>query len=475
MMSRPISLVAERAVRLLRRRAEGRSSLDLAGELLATRCPDERAATRLLRTAFGGDPRLRYARGTWRATPAAVAAVAAAESVPGRTEPEPAPEPVRTLIHVTGESLPGRAWALRSLSVLRLQGDEVLAACGGDAVTGPSGNRLRRAVLETLDAAVPVIHDPPGALRALEQWLGEPIDVPISLRRLGQERVGLPASHTLEELVARLGLSWRDTDDPLELADTLDACLVALRQPGEKLQTLRGSTAPAIDWSRLAFDREFLRTIPSSAGTYRFFDVHGRLLYVGKSNNLNRRIGSYFREPGRARPARVQKLLDALYRIEYDAVGSDLEAMLQEAEQIRRREPERNVQRELHPRGGRAARLRSILILEPAAPPLVLRAFLIRHGRLIERVGVGPRGGGLSRIRRVLEDHFFFAPEGPRGLEGPDLDVELVARWLAANRDRVVAFDPTDLRGADEVVERLRWFLGHGSPFDPEGFPILSR
>ena len=31
---------------------------------------------------------------------------------------------------------------------------------------------------------------------------------------------------------------------------------------------------------------------------------------------------------------------------------------------------------------------------------------------------------------------------GPTTLGGPDLDVEIVARWLASNRDRVVAFDP---------------------------------
>ena len=60
-------------------------------------------------------------------------------------------------------------------------------------------------------------------------------------------------------------------------------------------------------------------------------------------------------------------------------------------------------------------------------------------------------------------------------VQGPDLDVELVVRWLASNRDRVVAFDPTDLRTSEEVVERLRWFLGRGAPFDPDGTPIVRQ
>jgi hypothetical protein len=233
--------------------------------------------------------------------------------------------------------------------------------------------------------------------------------------------------------------------------------------------------AAPIDWTRYAFNREFLRRVPSAAGTYRFFDQHGKLLYVGKSKNLNRRLNSYFRESARRRSERVQKLLDSLYRLEYQATVSDLEAMLGEAAAIRRERPERNVQRNVRATKSRAGRLRSILILEPSAPPLVLRAYLIRNGRLLDRVGIGPRGGGLSRIRRVLDDHFFSVPLGPTTPGGPDLDVEIVARWLAGNRDRVVAFDPTELRTSEEVIERLRWFLGQGGPFDGDGSPIFSR
>ncbi|MCP3980938.1 MAG: nucleotide excision repair endonuclease [bacterium] len=230
-----------------------------------------------------------------------------------------------------------------------------------------------------------------------------------------------------------------------------------------------------MDWSRYEFDAALLRSLPRVPGTYRFFDRDEQLIYVGKSKNLRDRVASYFREDIMRRPERVQKLLDRLYRIEFDAAGSDLEAMLREAEQIRRDKPSENVQRRIDADAGRGARLHSILILEPAEPPAVLRAYMIRHGRLIDRVKIGPRGGGLKRIERVLDDYFFFVPSGPTTVEGPDLDVEIVARWLASNRDSVVAFDPTDLKSAKEVIERLRWFLGQGSPFDADGSPVFRR
>jgi hypothetical protein len=467
--SRTVSLVAERAVRYLKERAGPVDSVRLAGELLATRTSDELAARRVLECAFGGDARLAYGSAGW-----------------ALVEPEPttvpsdaaASESDRTLAFLRGDGAAGRSFRLASVSVLRLRGDDVVAACGGDTGEGPASRRLKRAVTEILRDSALVTHDPPGALLALERWLGEPVGSTISLRRLAEDRLGLRATHDFADLASHLGLRWRDSDDPIDQAEALDACLTALRRPGESLDDLRWALARnrrPLDWSRFAFDRSFLRGIPRLPGTYRFFDAADRLLYVGKSRNLRRRIGSYFREGARRAP-RVQELLGRLYRIEYEHAGSELEALLCEAEQIRARNPEKNVQRRLHarPERGARARLRSILILEPGGGSAVLRAYLIHEGRLVARVPIGPRGGGLRHVERVLDDYFFFAPDGPTPTPGPDLDVELIVRWLAANRDRAVAFDPTNLGSAREVTDRLRWFLGHGSPFDADGTPIFT-
>ncbi len=465
-LPRPVSLVAERAVRFLHEQPAPVTSVRLAAAVLFTTVPDEVTARRLLEAALGRDPRLACGSGGWWLTPEAR----------GPNADGPA-ERDRVLLIVRGAAADaGRPYELHDVAVLRLCGNVVVGACGGDTPGDAASGALRATVLDLLAEAVIVVHDPPGALRALEAWIEEPLDAPISLRRLAQARLGLPAAHDLEALVARLGLSWRESDDPLDHVLSLDACLEKLRRPGETFDELRiassrGDARP-IDWSRYAFSRAFLRAVPRVPGTYRFFDSDGGLLYVGKSKNLSSRLNSYFRE-GSPRSPRIQQLLDRLHRIEYEASGSELEAILREAEQIRRDHPEKNVQR--HVQEGRGSRLRSILILEPAAPPHVLRAFLIHEGRLVARVGIGPRGGGLRRIERSLHDHFFFAPDGPTPIAGPDLDVELVVRWLARARDRAVAFDPTTLRSPQEVTDRLRWFLDQGSPFDPDGDPIFTR
>jgi excinuclease UvrABC nuclease subunit len=52
----------------------------------------------------------------------------------------------------------------------------------------------------------------------------------------------------------------------------------------------------AVPWPRFAFTQDDVRQCPSAAGTYRFFDADGRLLYVGKSSNLKRRLAAWFRD-----------------------------------------------------------------------------------------------------------------------------------------------------------------------------------
>lgn len=461
--SRTVSLVAERAVRYLRDRGRPAGSVRLVREILATSSKDEDSARRVLESAFAGDPRLEYGSDGWSCN----------------VEPDsPPPDPERALLHLSGGRVArGRPFELTHVTALRLQDDMVVAASGGDPSAGAEADDLRRSIIEALEGAVVVVHDPPGALAALERWLDAPLGPVISLRRLGRDRLHLKAGNTLEDLAGALDISWLQTDDPLDLADLLDSCVRALRRPDETMLDLQRACqgdGSEVDWSRFSFGLEFLRTIPKVPGTYRFYDEDGALLYVGKSNDLHSRVGSYFRT-GSRRSGRVKRILASLNRIEIEASGSDLEAVLREAEQIRKRNPVRNVQRKVHARDGVAKRLRSIMILEPAVPPQVLRAYLVRDGRLVGRVGIGPRGGGLKKIERILEDRFFAAPDGPTAPSGPDLDVEMVARWLASHRDRVVAFDPTDLRTPGEVTDRLRWFLAQGSPFGPDGSPITAR
>ncbi|HEX4823617.1 MAG TPA: nucleotide excision repair endonuclease [Candidatus Polarisedimenticolaceae bacterium] len=470
MERRPTSVVAERAVRHLRASGSATSSIVLARELLALTIGDEAQAALVLRGAFADDPRLTYGSGTWSLAESAV--VEDAAPVPFRAG--------RDIAFVLVEG--GRAAAhapvrLTVVAAVRRRGEEIVAACGGELALWPPGGALKEELRGLLEGADVALHAPRGGLAAIEGWLGEPLDRPLSIPLLARRRREVPLDATIEALAAALGLAVTVADDAAGRVELVAACFDALRAPGEEWAALESACrAPveALPWDRYAFTPGDLRAIPAVPGTYRFFDEEGTLLYVGKSRNLRRRLGDWFRDRG-SRSDRVRALVFAVHRFELAPAGSGLAALIREAAAIRRESPAANVQREVHPRGARAARLESILILEPAEAPWSLRAWLIRDGRLVDTIAIGPKGGGLARIERVLEQRFFDGGPGPTSSRPKPVDVELIARWLAEHRDEVVAFDPTHLRTAGEVVTRLKWFLARGVLIDPEGSPILPR
>jgi hypothetical protein len=463
--SRPPSLVAERAVRYLHDSGRPASSVRLAKEVLSLAVVDEGQATQVLNAAFAQDPRLAYDDGAWHAT---------------RPAAEPAPDvpPDIAFILIAGSRPAARVpFDMTAVAGSRRRGEEIVAACGGDLVSLAPATELKAEMRALLDGARIVVHAPAGGLSALESWLDEPLIDPLPLALLARRRLGVRSLHTLEDIAAALHLTVRVDDDPLRRIELLPACFDALRAPGENWDETAaacGRGEAGIPWPRYAFSRDDLRTVPPVPGTYRFYDHDDKLLYVGKSGNLKRRLAEWFGD-GTPRGARAKAIVEAVHRFEVKSSGSELEALLREAEQIRRDTPERNVQRAVHSRKQRAARLRSILILEPAEDPWVLRAWLIREGQLLDSVPLGPRGGGLRRIERVLRDDFFDPREGPRSGRSRPVDVEIVARWLSENRDKAVAFDPTHFKTTDDVVSRLRWFLEHGALRDPGGSPILPR
>jgi excinuclease UvrABC nuclease subunit len=93
--------------------------------------------------------------------------------------------------------------------------------------------------------------------------------------------------------------------------------------------------------SRAAYDkRSLVFGAPTRPGVYVFRGSGGQALYVGRARNLRSRLRSYFRSE-RQRPA-VEAALGAVERIEWEVLGSELEAALEELRLIRDLRPPAN-------------------------------------------------------------------------------------------------------------------------------------
>jgi excinuclease ABC subunit C len=86
---------------------------------------------------------------------------------------------------------------------------------------------------------------------------------------------------------------------------------------------------------------EFARHAPSAPGVYRMTNAAGEVLYVGKAKNLKKRILAYARPTGHV--SRIARMVAATSAIEFVSTATETEALLLEANLIKRLRPRFNV------------------------------------------------------------------------------------------------------------------------------------
>ena len=84
-----------------------------------------------------------------------------------------------------------------------------------------------------------------------------------------------------------------------------------------------------------------IKHAPSAPGVYRMVDAHGAVLYVGKAKNIRKRITSYARPT--AYDPRIERMIAATASLEFVSTRTETEALLLEANLIKRLRPRFNV------------------------------------------------------------------------------------------------------------------------------------
>ncbi|MEJ7927759.1 excinuclease ABC subunit UvrC [Sphingobium sp. AN641] len=104
--------------------------------------------------------------------------------------------------------------------------------------------------------------------------------------------------------------------------------------------TVRGAGTPDIDAGVEAI-RNVLRTLPTRPGVYRMQDARGDVLYVGKARALRNRVGNYTQVD--RLPRRLQRMVSQTRSMTIVTTNSEAEALLLEAQLIKRFRPPYNV------------------------------------------------------------------------------------------------------------------------------------
>lgn len=86
-----------------------------------------------------------------------------------------------------------------------------------------------------------------------------------------------------------------------------------------------------------------VKNLPASPGCYIYYNAKDEVIYVGKAVNLRNRVRSYFNPATWVTYPKTGRLVKDIARLEFVVRGSELEALIQEAELIKRYRPRYNI------------------------------------------------------------------------------------------------------------------------------------
>jgi len=103
---------------------------------------------------------------------------------------------------------------------------------------------------------------------------------------------------------------------------------------------IESATSGTLAAGRAAITR-FAKLAPSASGVYRMIDAQGDVLYVGKAKNIRKRVTAYARPTGH--DSRISRMIAATVSLEFVSTKTETEALLLEANLIKRLRPRFNV------------------------------------------------------------------------------------------------------------------------------------
>ncbi|MFC9940768.1 DEDD exonuclease domain-containing protein [Nocardiopsis alba] len=171
------------------------------------------------------------------------------------------------------------------------------------------------------------------------EWPAPPV---VDTLRLARALLPVPKvrNHRLGTLAAYYGASvtpdHRALDDARATVDVLGGLISELVPLGAtSLEELRAVSKPPTKAQRAR--RHLAEDLPDRPGVYVFTDSRGHSLYVGKSNNLRRRVASYFTAAESRR--RIREMAGLVEAVTPIVCATDLEASVRELRIIAERKP----------------------------------------------------------------------------------------------------------------------------------------
>ena len=130
----------------------------------------------------------------------------------------------------------------------------------------------------------------------------------------------------------------KDIDPATDLAETEEEQNLPDLEPVAEIDLAAGAGPLAAGRAVIA---RYAKLAPEQPGVYRMTDARGEVLYVGKAKNIRKRILAYTRPTGY--DTRIERMIAATVALEFVSTATETEALLLEANLIKRLRPRFNV------------------------------------------------------------------------------------------------------------------------------------
>ena len=159
--------------------------------------------------------------------------------------------------------------------------------------------------------------------------------------RLSRKLIPGKASYSLGKLCSALNISIQNrhrAGGDADATSILFNMLLETDHEGIIAEMLKKSSKEQVLPPHL--DRASILSLPNQPGVYYFKDNKGKIVYVGKAKNLKKRVISHF--TGNKPHKQRQDFLRTIYNVDYVVCGTELMALILEANEIKRLWPENN-------------------------------------------------------------------------------------------------------------------------------------
>ncbi|WP_116768839.1 exonuclease domain-containing protein [Maribacter litoralis] len=209
----------------------------------------------------------------------------------------------------------------------------------------PPFSEIANTILKELDGHLLVAHNASFVHYALQsefKYLGYSFKIPqICTQRLSKKVLPNMTNYELPYLTSVLNIPLASSHELTERNNAVALLFQRLLQLDDNESIISKMLEPKDQKTHFVpknIEYQKLNSLPNSPGVYKFQNQFGEVLYVGKAKDIKKRVLSHFYSSNE----KELILCNATYHVDYETTGSELIALLREADLIAKLAPPHN-------------------------------------------------------------------------------------------------------------------------------------